>query len=174
MSTLPSQPPGPQPGGFPPQPAPAGAPSPAPRRRSWLPWALGGCGCLALIAVLVIGGGVVGWFALGKTTGPGATPEAAIEELYSAAEAKDCKAYKAAMTRDIRDAVNCAEFEKSVANLDSISWKITDRGNPKPTYVTYELDLTEVRDGTAKTRSVLLGVDKEDGRWLVSGERSGG
>lgn len=159
MSSLPPSPYGATPAG----PLPPSQPSPpAPGKRKWLPWAIGGCGCLLVLAIV---GTVV---AVGLFIASGNSPKAAVENYAEAWSTGDCELLFSVTTEDFREGLTCAEFESRAGDSSDADLTVLDsRTNGDEAIVVARAS----SDG--ESAQVSFRLVKEDGDWKVDGISSG-
>ncbi|MGP9694130.1 nuclear transport factor 2 family protein [Brachybacterium sp. AOP25-B2-12] len=156
MSSLPPSPYGAMPAG----PPPAQQPPAAPGKRKWLPWAIGGCGCLVAVAV------IAAIVAIALYVASGNSPKAAVEGYEKAWSTADCELLFSVTTEDFRRGLTCAEFEASAGDDPTADLTVLDsRTQGDEAIVVARATPEDASDGDPV--DVTFRLVKEDGDWKV-------
>ncbi|MGY5766664.1 hypothetical protein ACXET9_15890 [Brachybacterium sp. DNPG3] len=155
---------------------PGGAPSPGapwqsasgqapvggqpPSKKRWLPWAIGGCGCLVLLAIVAIVLFFV--FVIGSTSGP----RNAVETYEQAWIDGTCEGFLETTTDDFNGGATCEDFEYAASTIEDYEYTITETSvSGKTAEVSVEESYTYYGEKASQTGTYYL--VKEDGEWLI-------
>lgn len=136
-----------------------------PKKKSPLPWILGGCGCLTLLAIAAI----VALFAFGGLLGPG-DPEKPVATMLEALKDGDCEKAKSVVQESARKNAKCDSFEqasKLINDQGEFSYDIKEsKVNGDEATVQVHVAL-KTDGGTTHEDDVTISLLEEDGEWRI-------
>lgn len=140
--------------------APGGTP-PAKRPRAWLPWALGGCGCLVAAAI------VTALIVVSVVLVSSRSPEQTVQDYHRAWDTADCDLFFETTTESFRSGASCADFTEAVetGGTGTIEVLSSETDGDRAIVITEEEATFEgvTIGGTVEYRLV-----KRDGDWLIN------
>lgn len=132
--------------------------------KKWLPWVLGGCGCLLLVAILAVAA-IIGLSLLG---GAG-NPEDTARDFAKAMQEKDCTELRSLTTEDFWDGQSCEKSLEAASKFFTIEkFEVIDSEVDGDT-ADVNVRVTGTFQGHTSTSTSTMHMVKDDGRWKVDG-----